>query len=149
MRRLARGPRPWPIRAFAVIVLGFGIAVYVSALRDLAGSAQDLARLPGGFLPDRDQTIVILSARLTIVAIPVAAIWFLASTIARWLVTIMLLASLPGTLLTIIDAAQAGTTNGHSIAGLIVGVASIALLFTRPARDWFSRGRQGDDARHR
>ena len=78
---LAKGPRPWPIRLFAVLFLIAGACTLASQLQNPGATAAMLADYSPA-LANRDGAIVAASARFTITLIPVALIWLLAS---QWL----------------------------------------------------------------
>lgn len=139
----AKGPRPWPIRIYVGVMLLRGLLAYADRLAHLdrpwtvLGQAFDPAR-------DRDWMIVAASAQLTIVAIPLAMIWFAASRIARWLVTFGTLAGLPLLLPWLWQGLAGGgsaTAPGFALLALhaLLPYALLALLWTPAARRWFRK----------
>lgn len=94
--KLAKGPRPWPVWAYAASGAAFAFYNLIHGLTYLETSQFIFEE----FLPEiewnRDLVIVAVSARFTIVMIPVVAIWFFASRIARILAVLMWLQSMPG-----------------------------------------------------
>ena len=126
--------RPWPIHLYAFITLAIGVFGYVSALRDLSAWELAFEDMAPYFAWNSDMAIVALSARLTIVCIPVAAIWVWGARLARTLVTIFTVFLLMGFIRLMgegtaeIDPIDAATT-------LALGCAW-ALLFTPSASRW-------------
>jgi hypothetical protein len=136
---LAKGPRPWPIRLFAVLFLIAGTCTLASHLRNLGAFAAMLADYSPA-LANRDGAIVAASARFTITLIPVALIWLLASSVARWLVLCMAAAkliSLPGTVMH-------GSWQPLDGVALVAALAGVALLFTPSAAQWLHRKGERD-----
>lgn len=93
--KIARGPRPWSIWAFGIILVLYGLFNLVSGLVELEAQQRLLNQQFPQFAWNTDWTIVWVSAQFTIVLIPVAAVCVFASPVARWLVTAMALVSLP------------------------------------------------------
>ena len=123
--RLAKGPRPWPVRLFALAFTAQALATFWHTITDLPQAQAALgASFPAvGF--DRDLTIVATSAQLTIALIPVALIWFAASRLARWLVVAFALAKL--------------MTAPDDLLSLLLTLGGAALLLTPAAARWFAR----------
>ena len=139
---LAKGPRPWPIRLFAVLFLIAGACTLASQLQNPGATAAMLADYSPA-LANRDGAIVAASARFTITLIPVALIWLLASPVARWLVLVMALIRLAGLPHM---AASAATGRFDPLAGvaLVAVLAGAALLFTPSAAQWLHRKGERD-----
>ena len=135
MRQLRK--HPWSIRLFAALFLLSGLIAFVDGLHDW----QKLAAMLQARVPEItwtwDALVVLLSARLSIVLIPVALVWFLASRFAQWLVTIMALGKLinvPGA----IALVRAGSPLDPAwTASLVLSQIAVLLLFTPAARHWF------------
>jgi len=137
---LAKGPRPWSVRLFALLFM----AAATLGLIDHLGHLHELAATLGDYAPDmanRDEAIVAASARFTIALIPVALIWLLASRVARWLVSGMALLKLAGFVTTYADGLRS-----LALASMIASLAGAALLFTPSASGWLRRKGEGDDA---
>ena len=129
-----RGPRPWPIHAYALVALGVGLDGYIGALHDLRGWELTFEDIVPQFAWNADMAIVALSARFTIVCIPVAAIWICGARIARTLVTLFTVLLIAGFIRVLAD----GTAPVDALAiikTLALGIAC-ALLFTPPASRW-------------
>lgn len=126
--------RPWPIHAYALIVLAIGLDSYIGALRDLLGwevtFAERLPQIPW----NRDLTIVTLSARFTITCIPVAMIWIWRVQFARTLVTLFTVLLLIGFVRALASGAVPMTT--LDIVKTLALALACALLFTRSASAW-------------
>jgi len=135
--RLAKGPRPWSIRAFAFLFMAQAVIVFADTFVEPGWLLERLSANFPGFTFDQDAIIVLASARLTIFAIPVALVWWRASRMARLLVTVFAairLYWLPGA----IDFALSGGSlyNAWLLATALC-VAAVALLYTEGARSWF------------
>ena len=133
--KIARGPRPLSINLFAGILLALAAWNLVVALFDLPAQEEFLRSLGLGLEWNRDWTIVTSSAWFTIELIPIALVWLAASRFARAFIACMaglkvvliltnlpMLYALPGIL-----------------AGQLISLAAVALLFTRGAQQWFER----------
>ncbi|MEL6878180.1 MAG: hypothetical protein AAGL68_08800 [Pseudomonadota bacterium] len=132
--KLAKGPRPAGINAFAAILLTLAAWNLVTALFDLPAQQETLAALGLGLEWNRDWTIVASSAWFTIELIPIALVWLMAKAFARWLIvgmaaikTVLVLTNLP------MLYAFPGV-----LAGLSISLCAVALLFTRGANEWFA-----------
>jgi hypothetical protein len=126
---LADGPRPWTIRLFALILLGAGLWNFVPQL--IAALAE-----PGrGY---RIALVSALSAQFSIVAIPVAAIWLLASNVARWLITVVSAVSAIR-LVAMMEPPEFAAADGVVLATGLATHSVCLLLFTPSARQWFAR----------
>ena len=138
--KLARGPRPRAVVAFVVYLLLNALWAYVQRLGRLD---QPLALHGYVFNPatDHDLMIVTFSAQLTIVLIPLAMIWFLASNLARWLVTITSLVTAPLLVMQLWPLFQQGVINVANLLLALVPQFAFLLLFTRDGARWFARER--------
>ncbi|MEM6585611.1 MAG: hypothetical protein AAF692_07635 [Pseudomonadota bacterium] len=130
--------RPWSIHAYALVALAVGLDAYIGALLDLGGwelAFEDMtADIAPRFAWTRDWTIVALSARFTIVCIPVAAIWIWGARFARTLVTLFTFFLLVGLIRTLAQGTPPLETEAV-IKTLFLGLAC-ALLFTPSAGRW-------------
>jgi len=137
--RLAKGPRPWAVRLFALAFLAQALAIFWHDITHLAQTQAALAAGMPGIAMDRDLTIITVSARLTIALIPVALVWLVASRLARWLIVAFALGKL------LMMPYNLGTTvPGDAIAplwlgSLLLSLAGAALLLTPGAGRWFAR----------
>ena len=132
--------RPWPIHAFAIGFGGFAIYNLVYGLYSIELWIADLSQTYPEVDWDRDSVIVALSARFTIVMIPVVAIWGFGSRIARILVAAMAVLSLPGAAFQVYDRLDMGILIwGRTVVFTLIVVVLTALLFTPPARRWFAK----------
>lgn len=140
----AQGPRPWSIRLFALLFLAQALLGFVHQITHLPDIQAWLAAITPSLAIDRDMTIVVTCARLTIALVPVALVWFLASRVACWLVVAMMvlrLISIPGSLAELAPGEAAAPL---WIASLILALAGTALLFTGSSARWFiTRSRRG------
>ena len=87
--KLAKGPRPWAIHTFAIILVVLGIiglgASFFEIEESLEVLQQDLPMIEW----TRDYVIVSNFSLFTILLIPVIAVWCFASRIARLIVAVM------------------------------------------------------------
>ena len=143
--KLARGPRPWPIWVFALSFAGFAVYNLVYGLRNIEASQAFWEFLIPDFEWGRDEVIVVLSARFTIVMIPVVAIWAFASRLARLLVAIMLAFSAPGAILQTTDMiALDGAIWRWPLWWLLGMAVLVGLLFLPRSSYWLKRKGQVD-----
>ncbi len=143
----AIGPRPWPIQFFAAILVLHGLWGLMSGLVSLDEAAAGLALFAPWIDWDRDRTIIALSASFTIVLIPVVAIWFFASRIARFLLSALALLALP-TALGAVWVLLTGRSDDWSIVvDALVTPFAVGLLYTPEARHWLrTKGARTADA---
>jgi len=140
MPRMRREPRPITVNLFALILLAIAGLNLGSALFDLPAQEEALKALGLGLEWNRDWTIVASSAWFTVELIPIALIWLLGSKFARWLLvsmaiikSILMFGNLP-----MLYAAPG------LLAGNLLAMGAIALLFTRDANRWFETAPQTD-----
>jgi len=131
------GPRPWSVNLFAIAFVGLGLMALIQGLSDIEAQAIEYAGMLPRLAWDRDMTIVALSARFTIVLIPVLAVWAFANTFARLLVSLVALLGLPGLVLQIHRMVTHGIAASDGLTPTIVMYGAIALLFTPSAAGWF------------
>ena len=144
--KLASGRRPWSIHAFAVLFTAQGLFALVRALSSLELSQLTLQAQYAAFDWNRDWVIVWHSAWFSIVLIPVVAIWLFASRLARLLVTVMALTTLPAIFR--FSALLAGDYppiwQAQAWIGLTqnaAAVTAVALLYLGPSSQWFRQER--------
>lgn len=132
--------RPGSIHAYALIALAVGLDGYIGALHSLMDweltFAQALPQLPWS----RDWTIVALSARFSIVCIPVAAIWFWGARLARILVTLFTVLLMAGFIQALAQGGQ--PMEVMDIAKTLALGLACALLFTPSANRWLQPGQE-------
>lgn len=138
--KLAKGPRPAGINAFAMILLALAAWNLSAALFDLPAQQEALAALGLGLQWNRDWTIVASSAWFTIELIPIALVWLVASPFARWFIVGVTATKA----LLVISNLQMLYAFPGVLAGQMISFCAVALLFTRGANDWFSPGREVD-----
>ena len=145
--RIARGPRPWPIHAFAMFVLGAAIVGLTNGLMRI----DDYNFLPfnpyTGESLSRDEKIIVVSAEFTIVCIPLVAIWVFGSRIARWVLAAFMVLGIVSWI-SIADSrywayvAEAGpTVIIAQLPKLVVWIA-VALLFLPSSHRWLNQQRK-------
>lgn len=133
--KIARGPRPWPINLFALVLLVIATLNLATALWDLPAQEEFLRSLGLGFDWNRDWAIVASSAWYTVELIPILLVWLFASRFARAFITAMAVVKtllILGQLLLL-----------YALPGLMLGqgiaLVSVALLYTRDANAWFAK----------
>jgi uncharacterized membrane protein len=85
------------------------------------------------------------SARLTIAAIPVALVWFLASKFAKWMsafLACLRIFQIPAFVSLLLSQ---GILDHRWAISSILAVIAVTFLFTREAREWFD-GKEIDPA---
>jgi hypothetical protein len=138
--RLAEGPRPLAIRAFAAAFLAAAALRLARGLTDLPLAQAGLSHDLPWFAWDRDWTIVALSAWFTIALIPVTWVYLFAAPFARWLVLGFGVVKLGWALWALPER----PLGGFMLAELaLIGIAMLSLLTPEAAR-WFAREPQSD-----
>lgn len=141
--RWRKGPRPGAIRAFAVIYLAAALLIFAHGLVTLEETRVALAtRLPG-FAVSSDTAIVVLSAQLSIAAITLFLVWFVAAPFARWLLLAMALVNAWGILSAVSRLPGADFDFAATMLARLAALVAVGCLFLPGARRWFdhSRGR--------
>ncbi len=128
--------RPWPIHGFAVIFLGVGLWALIGGLNEIDGWLAQYRELMPQFPWDRDWVIVALSARFSIICIPVIAIWGFRSVVARVLVCAFTLIPLMGMIRQFGEALDGLGWGAFAGGGLLV--VGCAPLYLPSARAWFA-----------
>ena len=144
--RLAKGPRPWTIWAFAIGFIALGLIDYVTAIASLEEALETLRLSAAGIDWNQDLLIVWYSALLSIVLIPVIAIWLFASRTARWIVTAMSAISLLNVLLSIVFLLTSGRFEGWSFTMSFLSLLCVALLFAPASNRWLRKEEMSDAA---
>lgn len=133
--KLAKGPRPRAINAFAIVLLTLAIWNLATALFDLPAQQEFLTSLGLGLDWNRDWTIVSSSAWFTIELIPIGLVWLFASRFARRFIVMMAAIKL----LLILGS----LTMLYALPGIFLGqaiaLAAVGLLFERGANAWFEQ----------
>ena len=144
MTRL-RGQRPPSIQLFAISFLAAAAYAFITGLNnlDLKQVAYNATFAWDGW--NRDWTIVTLSAIFSIALIPVSLIYFFASRVARWLVTIFTLIALARIfgMVTAFQAAGGAVSWGYFAQPALLGLALIS-LFLPASNRWFSQAKSAD-----
>lgn len=143
--KLAKGPRPWPVWAYAVSAAVFAIYNLIYSLTSLETSQL----IWESFLPEiewnRDLVIVAVSARFTIVMIPVIVIWSFASRIARILAVLMWLQSVPGGIYLSISHIESASPIWTWPIWWLVGFGVLVLILFLPRSNrWFKNKGESD-----
>lgn len=125
----ARGPRPWAVRIFALVLVGSGLWNFAIALGPALAEANEEYRIA---------RVSVLSAQLLIVIIPVAAVWFLASRIAKWLMATVSAVSAVWATVQAIRLLDFGIDQVLWLLSDWARYSLVVLLFTPSARRWFA-----------
>lgn len=134
-----KGPRPWPINAFAAILVFWGLWGLLGGLFDLPSvDLPSQIGAPGSKL-EHDAKIIFLSANFTIVLIPVVAVWGLASHVARIIVTFFTLPSWAILFVEMWALLSPDPFNAGDFAEHLSIVVAVVLLFTAAAKEWFHK----------
>lgn len=131
----AIGKRPWSIHGFAILFLGVGLWALIGGLGNIDGWLDQYREIAPQLPWDREWVIVALSARFSIVCIPVIAIWIYKGVVARVLVSVFTLIPLMGIIRLLGEGLDALGWEG-AIGGALL-VLGCALLYTPSARMWF------------
>lgn len=128
--------RPWPIHAFAAILLGIGLQALIGGLANIEGWLVQYETLAPDFPWDRDWVIVVLSARFTIVCIPVIAIWGFRSLAARILICLFTFFPMAGLVRNL--SGDLTFDDAEPVVATLLMIVACALLFLPSAQRWFS-----------
>ena len=133
--------RPWPIVVYCAVTLVGGVYDLVVALADLETWRESLEEFVAAEDATRELAIVTASALFTIVLIPLVALWFFASRIARLFVSAIAALFIAGSGLV---AAQDGVASlfendAESVTLAFAASLAVVLLYVPDARDWFAR----------
>ena len=131
-----KGPRPWSIRAFALLFIGAAALSFVDGLAGLDD--------PGLERASRDAAIIGSSARLTIALMTTGLVWFFGFRLVRWIVPAFLLVKAAATLAIVWRSGTAEFVSGTWLAAMALGLVAAILLFVPSSRPWFSPGREVD-----
>ena len=127
--------RPWSINGFALLFLGVGLWALIGGLNNIEGWLDQYRELVPQLPWNRDWVIVALSARFSIVCIPVIAIWGFQSVVARVLVSLFTLIPIIGIIRQMGQGLDALGWEGAIGGGSLV--LGCALLYTPSASRWF------------
>lgn len=133
-------PRPASITTFAIAFLVAAVLSCIDGLVRIPVRLQSQNALPW---LSRDVLIVWHSAWLSIALIPVTMVWLSAARFARWMVSIMALAKLPGLLMALPLLVR---MQPLWLASLLFGLFAAALLFTPASNRWFALKGEADPA---
>ena len=140
--RIARGPRPLSIYAFAAMFLVAALHAYVTGLQNLDLKQMAFAATVPAEAWNRDWTIVTLSAIFSIAFIPVAWIVLFASRVAFWLVTVFTLWGLSGAPQTISAFySLTGTVSWRVMIEPMLLFAALVCLWLPASRLWIKEKR--------
>jgi hypothetical protein len=134
--KIAEGPRPWTIHAFAI---GFVLLALIDLIIALSSIEEELAILQldiPSIAWNTDLVIVYHSALFSIVLIPVAAIWVFASRIARSIVSVMSLLILIQLSAAIYLTTRDGWIGLYPLLGPSLVLSCVAILFLPTSNRW-------------
>lgn len=142
--KLAKGPRPRTIRAFAILGLIAALVGFYESLNDFGFLLGDGSWHVPTDEGERVRAVSLTSARLCIALIPLGLVWFFASNVARWLILVFGALKVWGVLSNANGSFQSPAIwldpTGVVVAG--IGVFAAALLFSPTANRWFEPGKQ-------
>lgn len=130
--RVAKGPRPWSIHLFAIILIGAGLWNFIPQLGHALKEADQSYRIA---------LVSVLSAQFSIVAIPVIAIWAFASRVAKWLFTVISIGSFGWFLYATLSSDFGLEHSIWTVALSSLTHGAIILLFLPSANRWFDAQR--------
>ena len=133
-------PRPASITTFAIAFLVAAVLSCIDGLVRIPVRLQSQNAFPW---LSRDVLIVWHSAWLSIALIPVTMVWLSAARFARWMVSIMALAKLPGLLMALPLLVR---MQPLWLVSLLFGLFAVALLFTPSSNRWFALKGEADPA---
>ena len=133
--------RPRPVVVYCALSLATGTYDLVDMLTSLDIWALEYEEVFGLAEGSRDVAIVTACALFTIVLIPLTAIWFFASKIARIFVSVMSVLVLGSTAVLIAIDGFDEAVGEDRVSLLLASLSSVAaiLLWRRPANEWFDR----------
>ena len=144
--KLAKGPRPWSIRLFGVLLIIYAHFGLIAGLSFLDLQQRHLELQFPQFEWNRDWAIVWVSAQFTIALIPLIAVCLFASKVARWLVSAMALVSLPWIASYVQTFVLHGVMDWQSLVQALVPVICAGLLFMPSAAQWLRQEEVNDAA---
>ena len=144
--KVRKGRRPWPIAVYAIATLASGTFDYVRTLTDRGLLRLGLERALPMVAWNDDLLIVAASAIFSIVLIPLVAIWFFASRIARVIVTVMAVLFVSTLLHSAVSTGFETRTSIVSFVLALFAYSSVALLWVPQAKTWFRRGARVEPA---
>jgi len=124
--------------------MAIGLWGLLIGLQSLDSWALELARFTPDRMPNRDWAIVFLSARFSIVMIPVVAIWFFTSKVARLLVSLMVMVSAIGLFSAVQRWLEAGGIEWETLFLILSSWVAVALLYLPAAHHWFAGEKSTD-----
>jgi hypothetical protein len=127
-----KGPRPWSVHLFAVILIGAGLWNFVPLLWLALDEADRGYRIA---------LVSVLSAQFSIVVIPVIAIWALASRVAKWLFTLLSIGSFVWLFYKMLTSDFALEAMIWMLGLGTLTHGAVILLFVPSARRWFDAQR--------
>lgn len=143
--RLAKGPRPTSIRFFATLFALQALLVFAFNISAIDGQLAYFSGRYPQFGFNRDTIIVIICARLSIAAIPIALVWFFAKSFAKWFCAAFAALRLTRIPSFLILFAEQGILDWSWLLSALLMVVAVTALFTREASQWF-RQREVDPA---
>jgi hypothetical protein len=139
-------PRPAPINIFAAAFLTAALLPFLYGITNLGLTETRWQADMPDFAWSRDRVIITLSAGLSIALIPIAAVWLAASNVARWLVSFMTLAKLPGVWMTADWALRGDFGQAYLLVSFAFAIIAVGMLFTSASSEWFARAKEVDPA---
>ncbi len=138
--------RPLSINMFAAAFLAAALIAFLDGLWDIPAMQTLLRGSLRGIAWSRDAVIVTLSARFSIVLIPIALVWLRASNFARWMVTVLALGKLIIAPDGIAAMANGGAVDTAWLTALALSLLAAVMLFTPASNRWFAQKQEVDSA---
>jgi hypothetical protein len=140
--------RPWSVHVFAALFASLGVWNLIEGLLDLDLWVRRLGQLGWFGEANKDLAIVWLSARFTIVGIPVVAIWVFASRVARLFIGLTIAYLFLNFVWNGLDVLRIGAFYGwlrynfDAHLATILQTIAVVLLFTTESNAWFRSRRE-------
>ncbi|MEP2735334.1 MAG: hypothetical protein ABJP34_03465 [Erythrobacter sp.] len=135
--KLAKGPRPLSIWAYAALSLLMAAWWLVFALIDPSPDSGLIGLATGDVLPSRDSAIIGAAARFTIMLLPVALIWFYALNFARFMTIVVTVIWAVGSTSMLADVLSISALAVYVIISVSPRMLIAGLLVTPNANRWF------------
>jgi hypothetical protein len=142
---LAKGSRPTSIQVFATLFALQALLVFAVNISDIDGQLAYFSGRYPQFGLDRDAIIVIICARLSIAAFPIALVWFFAKSFAKWFCAAFAALRLTRIPSFVMLFAEQGILDWSWLLSSLLMAVAVAALFTRESSEWF-RQREVDSA---
>jgi len=134
-----KGPRPWTINLFAILLLASSVVGLIWSLMTIDQTVETLKFDLPAFNWDRDAAIVWSFSLFSIVLFPLVWIWGLGSRIARIVITVFAIPAALKLIAFIWLFVSRGFFDPLTVLDSLVVVSAVGLLFTPSASRWLSK----------